>query len=335
MVRTRFDLCGGTTTPAPRASSLLSTVRTGTGSMRQGRSFTASWAIGKCENVCFSSLPTSRTCLVVSKCRVERAGAHCVCAIGGRLTDFSRHAAMSPAEVTEKLGLHRMRDRSWFVHPSCATSGEVSVHAACFFLLMLTCAATPSLLLLSLTSRAFLRDSRGSLPMSRRKHLVREKHWHAERSTACIGSPMDINETQGEVGALSRPLPRLALAPLLFLLLLSPLFCPLSPSCCLSHLLQTALETGADGAGNIPCSPRPRLPCRSAQSGSLRLASVRAKRRPRRHSSLSSTRSFLFPSSPFTISLPPPRLRVPSSTPTAQESEWPLLLDTAAPAKWH
>ncbi|KAI6040334.1 ADP-ribosylation factor family-domain-containing protein [Pisolithus marmoratus] len=33
-------------------------------------------------------------------------------------------AAMSPAEVTEKLGLHRMRDRSWYVHPSCATTGE-------------------------------------------------------------------------------------------------------------------------------------------------------------------------------------------------------------------
>ena len=62
--------------------------------------------------------------------------------------------------------------------------------------------------------------------------------------------------------------------------------------------------------------------CRSAQSGSLRLASVRAKRRPRRHSSLSSTRSFLFPSSPFTIPLPPPRLRVPSSTPIAWESGW-------------
>jgi ADP-ribosylation factor 6 len=28
-----------------------------------------------------------------------------------------RFAAMSPAEVTEKLGLHRMRDRSWYVHP--------------------------------------------------------------------------------------------------------------------------------------------------------------------------------------------------------------------------
>ncbi|CCA66382.1 probable ADP-ribosylation factor 6 [Serendipita indica DSM 11827] len=34
------------------------------------------------------------------------------------------HLAMSPAEVTEKLGLHRMRDRLWYVHPSCATTGE-------------------------------------------------------------------------------------------------------------------------------------------------------------------------------------------------------------------
>lgn len=32
--------------------------------------------------------------------------------------------AMSPAEVTEKLGLHKMRERSWYVHPSCATTGE-------------------------------------------------------------------------------------------------------------------------------------------------------------------------------------------------------------------
>jgi len=49
---------------------------------------------------------------------------------------------MAPAEVTEKLGLHRMRDRLWYVHPrfvddssvffylltsrkySCATTGE-------------------------------------------------------------------------------------------------------------------------------------------------------------------------------------------------------------------
>ena len=28
---------------------------------------------------------------------------------------------MSPAEVTEKLGLHRMRDRSWYVHPRCVS----------------------------------------------------------------------------------------------------------------------------------------------------------------------------------------------------------------------
>ncbi|KAF0496464.1 ADP-ribosylation factor family-domain-containing protein [Gigaspora rosea] len=32
--------------------------------------------------------------------------------------------AMSPAEVTEKLNLHHMRDRAWYVHPSCATTGE-------------------------------------------------------------------------------------------------------------------------------------------------------------------------------------------------------------------
>lgn len=30
--------------------------------------------------------------------------------------------AMSPAEVTEKLGLHRMRDRSWYVHPRSVLS---------------------------------------------------------------------------------------------------------------------------------------------------------------------------------------------------------------------
>ncbi|KAJ2454914.1 hypothetical protein EV183_001175 [Coemansia sp. RSA 2336] len=33
-------------------------------------------------------------------------------------------SAMTPAEVTEKLGLHRMRDRQWYVHPSCANTGE-------------------------------------------------------------------------------------------------------------------------------------------------------------------------------------------------------------------
>jgi len=31
---------------------------------------------------------------------------------------------MTPAEITDKLGLHRMRDRNWFVQPSCATSGD-------------------------------------------------------------------------------------------------------------------------------------------------------------------------------------------------------------------
>ena len=32
--------------------------------------------------------------------------------------------AMSPTEVTEKLGLTRMKDRSWFCHPSNALAGD-------------------------------------------------------------------------------------------------------------------------------------------------------------------------------------------------------------------
>jgi len=32
--------------------------------------------------------------------------------------------AMSPAEVTEKLQLHKLKDHLWFVHPSCATTAE-------------------------------------------------------------------------------------------------------------------------------------------------------------------------------------------------------------------
>lgn len=37
---------------------------------------------------------------------------------GCRSTVFdSLTPAMSPAEVTEKLGLHKMRERSWYVHP--------------------------------------------------------------------------------------------------------------------------------------------------------------------------------------------------------------------------
>lgn len=32
--------------------------------------------------------------------------------------------ALSPAELTERLGLHALHGHVWFVHPSCATSGE-------------------------------------------------------------------------------------------------------------------------------------------------------------------------------------------------------------------
>ena len=30
---------------------------------------------------------------------------------------FVCHLAMTPAEVTEKLGLQQMKERSWYVHP--------------------------------------------------------------------------------------------------------------------------------------------------------------------------------------------------------------------------
>jgi hypothetical protein len=36
----------------------------------------------------------------------------------------SHFAAMSPTEVTEKLGLLRMKERSWYCHPSNALAGD-------------------------------------------------------------------------------------------------------------------------------------------------------------------------------------------------------------------
>ena len=32
--------------------------------------------------------------------------------------------AMNAAEVTDKLGLHAMRSRTWYVQATCATSGD-------------------------------------------------------------------------------------------------------------------------------------------------------------------------------------------------------------------
>lgn len=34
------------------------------------------------------------------------------------------YSAMTPTEVTEKLGLLRMKDRSWYCHPSNALEGD-------------------------------------------------------------------------------------------------------------------------------------------------------------------------------------------------------------------
>ncbi|KAL7749063.1 ADP-ribosylation factor, Arf Arf6 [Sorochytrium milnesiophthora] len=32
--------------------------------------------------------------------------------------------ALAPAAITEKLGLQKLKDRAWYVHPSCATTGD-------------------------------------------------------------------------------------------------------------------------------------------------------------------------------------------------------------------
>ena len=40
------------------------------------------------------------------------------------LIGVSVMTAMPPAEVTEKLQLSKLKDRVWYVVPSCATTGE-------------------------------------------------------------------------------------------------------------------------------------------------------------------------------------------------------------------
>lgn len=37
---------------------------------------------------------------------------------------FSLSTAMSPQEVTDALQLSKLKDKVWYVVPSCATSGE-------------------------------------------------------------------------------------------------------------------------------------------------------------------------------------------------------------------
>ena len=40
------------------------------------------------------------------------------------MLEIAKILAMSPAEITEKLQLHKLKDHLWFVHPSCATTAE-------------------------------------------------------------------------------------------------------------------------------------------------------------------------------------------------------------------
>ena len=41
-----------------------------------------------------------------------------------KTTFFPFFAAMKPVEVQEKLALTKLRDRQWYVQPSCATTGD-------------------------------------------------------------------------------------------------------------------------------------------------------------------------------------------------------------------
>lgn len=52
----------------------------------------------------------------------DREMRHCVLLIFANKQDVA--GAISPSELTDKLGLNALVDRTWFVQPTCATSGE-------------------------------------------------------------------------------------------------------------------------------------------------------------------------------------------------------------------
>lgn len=69
---------------------------------------------------------------------------------------------MAPAEVTEKLGLHRMRERSWYVHPRY----DCRLHVTCTPFDICCSAALPPV-------KAFSKASNGSHKMLRNANLER------------------------------------------------------------------------------------------------------------------------------------------------------------------
>lgn len=59
----------------------------------------------------FWSLPTSRSARVFSVMRIHRL-------------EQDLPNAMNAAEITDKLGLHSLRQRAWYIQAACATSGD-------------------------------------------------------------------------------------------------------------------------------------------------------------------------------------------------------------------
>lgn len=52
----------------------------------------------------------------------DREMRHCVLLVFANKQDLA--GAMSPQELTDQLGLYALQSRPWFVHPSCATTGQ-------------------------------------------------------------------------------------------------------------------------------------------------------------------------------------------------------------------
>ena len=108
--KTKFGLSGAITTQARKGLFSWWTVKIENGLTKPSKNSIGYWVIERWRSVYSLSLQTSRISLEVC----------CMTLNNGIDLDFLCQA-MSPAEVTEKLGLHRMRDRSWYVHPRCVS----------------------------------------------------------------------------------------------------------------------------------------------------------------------------------------------------------------------
>nr|KAF6417839.1 ADP ribosylation factor 5 [Rousettus aegyptiacus] len=103
--RTRFGLCGGTTSRTLRASSSWWTVTTESGS-RSLLTNSRKWTLG------FTPLASQLQ---------EDELRDAVLLVFANKQDMPN--AMPVSELTDKLGLQHLRSRTWYVQATCATQG--------------------------------------------------------------------------------------------------------------------------------------------------------------------------------------------------------------------